>query len=654
MKILFGSLKRKLYISFALILLIPVVLVGALSYSSARDSIEKEILFSANESVKGLNAIIDKTISEKINDMGVFSERINSSMYGQGEASLKSSFTQYMKLHPHVLSIYVGTTNGEFIQEPKLPVTPNYDPQERNWYKGAVELQGEAFITEPYIDQGTEEMVVTVSKQLKDRSGVVAVDIKLTDLQKVSESISIGVDGYPSLFDENKKVISHPTLKGGEEVKESFIDKMYEKETGTYDYEYMGDKRILFFTTNKLTGWKITGTIFSEEIDKAAEPILFTTLIVLAIAIVVSAIAVHFVIKGITKPIHNLKESAVTISKGDLTEKVVITSNDEIGQLGQAFNDMQDSLRTLIHKVEINAEQVASSAEELTANADQTSMATEQVAIAIQEVSSSADTQTINADKNAEALNDLSKAILHIAESSSTVTDLSQHATKQAVEGGKAVQDTKDQMNSIHMSVTESNTKIQTLHERSQQITSILDVITGIAEQTNLLSLNAAIEAARAGEHGKGFAVVADEVRKLAEQSQQSAKQIFDLIHGIQADTEQSVLIMAKVTEDVLNGLQVSDEAIAKFNVIMTSMKEITPQMEEVSATSEQMSASVQEITASTEDLAFSAKGNAATSEEVAASTEEQLASMEEINASAQALSHMADELKNLISQFKY
>ncbi len=248
------------------------------------------------------------------------------------------------------------------------------------------------------------------------------------------------------------------------------------------------------------------------------------------------------------------------------------------------------------------------------------------MAISIQEVALSADTQTTNATRNAESLNELSKAILHVAEISSTVTDLSQYATKQADEGGQAVQDTKDQMNSIHLSVTDSNNKIQSLHERSQQISSILDVITSIADQTNLLALNAAIEAARAGEHGKGFAVVADEVRKLAEQSQQSASQIFELIHGIQEETAQSVHIMARVSEDVLNGLRVSDEAIAKFQVIMSRMNDITPKMEEVSSASEQMSASVQEVTAITEDLAFSAKGNAAASEDVAASTEEQLA----------------------------
>ncbi|MFJ5765020.1 methyl-accepting chemotaxis protein [Lysinibacillus sp. NPDC093210] len=653
MKKLFSSFKVKLYTLFAFVLLIPVIAVGSLSYLSAKDSIEEEILFSANESVEILNQLIDKTISEKISDANVFSSEIDALQYKQSHASILLKLQQYAKLHPDVLSIYIGMNDGDFTQEPRLN-DADYNPLDRDWYKEATALKGETLITNPYKDAGTGDMVVTVAKQIKDHSGVLAIDIKLTDLQKVAESIQIGRNGYSSIFGENNLVISHPSLEAGGELKESFLDEMYENSSGTYNYIFDNDDRILFYTTNELTNWKITGTIFAKEIDESASSILYHTILILVAAIIISSIVFYFVMKAVINPIKALKDSAVTISEGNLTESVTVTSNDEIGQLGQAFNDMQKSLRTLIQKIEQNAEEVASSAEELTANANQTSIATEKVAISIQDVATSADSQTISANKNAESLHELSTAILHIAEISSAVTDLSQHATLQADEGGQSVQNTKNQMQSIHLSVADSNAKIQTLHERSQQITTILDVITSIADQTNLLALNAAIEAARAGEHGKGFAVVADEVRKLAEQSQESAKQIFELIRGIQQETEQSVKIMAKVTEDVQSGLHISDEAITKFQVIMTSMNEITPKMEEVSSASEQMSAGVQEVAAVTEDLAFSAKGNSAASEDVAASTEEQLASMEEINASAQALAHMADELKQLISQFKY
>ncbi|MEK5231692.1 methyl-accepting chemotaxis protein [Lysinibacillus sp. FSL K6-0232] len=651
MKQFMGSFKGKLYMLFALILLVPVLSVGSLSYFSAKDAIEEEILYSANESVAILNKLIDQTISEKVHDIDIFSNDLH--ILEQSQEEVREGLQQYAKLHPDILSIYVGAHDGTFTQEPRIN-DADYNPLERDWFKEAAALKGETLITSPYKDAGTEDMVVTIAKQLADQSGVVAVDIKLAGLQEVADSIRIGRNGYPSIFGEDNMVIAHPTLPSGEAVNESFLQKMYDSASGIYDYTYNGDSRIMSFNTNELTGWKISGTIFASEIDEAASTILFHTMLVLVAAIILSTIVFYFVMRAIIRPIKALKDSAITISQGDLTASVTVTSTDEIGQLGQAFNDMQQSLRTLIQKIEQNAEEVASSAEQLTANANQTSTATEKVAIAIQDVATSADSQTVNANKSAESLHELSTAILHMAEISSAVTDLTQDATLQADEGGQAVQNTKNQMQSIHASVADSNAKIQTLHERSQQITAILDVITGIADQTNLLALNAAIEAARAGEHGKGFAVVADEVRKLAEQSQDSAKQIFELIQGIQQETEQSVNIMAKVTEDVQAGLHISDEAIAKFQVILTSMNEIMPQMEEASSASEQMSASVQEVAAVTENLALSAKGNAAASEDVAASTEEQLASMEEINASAQALASMADELKQLISQFKY
>uniref|UniRef100_UPI0025535C36 HAMP domain-containing protein n=1 Tax=Lysinibacillus sp. fls2-241-R2A-57 TaxID=3040292 RepID=UPI0025535C36 len=360
MKKLFGSFKGKLYTLFALILLVPVITVGSFAYLSAKESIKEEILFSANESVTMLNSVIDRTISEKVNDINVLSEQINSSMYEQKGAAILTEFQQYMKMNPNVLSIYLGTNEGELFLEPKSN-SAEYNLLERDWYKKSTALKGEILITNPYIDLGTGDMIVTIARQVKDQSGVLAVDIKLTDIQKLANSINIGKSGFSSIFDEDKMVISHPTLEAGSELTESFADKIYESKSGTFEYVFDGDDRILFFNTNELTNWKITGTIFAKEIDKSASSILNHTLIVLIIAIVISTIVFYFVMKGIIKPIRLLKDSAVTISKGDLTEKVTITSHDEIGQLGQAFNDMQDSLRTLIQKIEQNAEEVASS-----------------------------------------------------------------------------------------------------------------------------------------------------------------------------------------------------------------------------------------------------------------------------------------------------
>ena len=153
------------------------------------------------------------------------------------------------------------------------------------------------------------------------------------------------------LFLEKTRWSFHILHLKREELKESFLDKMYESPSGTYEYVFNGDDRLLFYTTNELTNWKITGTIFAKEIDESASSILYHTILVLIAAIIISSIIFYFVMKAVIKPIKALKDSAVTISKGDLTEVVTITSKDEIGQLGQAFNDMQESLRTLIQKL---------------------------------------------------------------------------------------------------------------------------------------------------------------------------------------------------------------------------------------------------------------------------------------------------------------
>nr|WP_077212952.1 methyl-accepting chemotaxis protein [Bacillus dakarensis] len=655
MKHFFRNIKTKLILAFSFILIIPSLLIGTEAYITAKDAVEHEILASIDENINLLNSIIDNSIKPKMHDVEFLSTKIHADLYdGEDSPEIRRILDQYAKLHPEAQSVYVGTETGLFVQEPKVDMADDYDPRKRDWYVEAMEQKGSVMISDPYISAGTDDMVITVSKITEDGTGVLAVNIFLTHIQQLTNTVKIGDEGYALLLDKERKFIAHPTEPIGSDAAEEFYQEMYTKEKGQFDYLLNGENKVMSFATNELTGWKIGGNMYSSEISQAAAPILKNTTIVIVIAFMAGALLVFFILKSVMKPIKELKEKALTISQGDLTQGVIIKSNDEIGQLGRAFNEMQVSLKDVVKQVDFNADQVAASAEELTASAEMTTSASEQVASSIQEVAGNADKQTSGVDQNAQSLDEISEGITLIAKNSMRVAELSQQTTEQAEVGGVAVKNTVNQMNSIQVSVSESNTMIHSLHESSRKVSSILDVITGIADQTNLLSLNAAIEAARAGEHGKGFAVVADEVRKLAEQSQQSAKEIYDIIQRIQKDTENSVSIMAKVSDDVQAGVQISNEAIEKFTQILMSTKEMTPQMEDISATAQQISSAVQEVAATANELAIIAKNNATTSEEVAASTEEQLASMEEISASANALSTMAEDLKGLISKFKY
>lgn len=649
------NFKTKLMVAFIAFLIIPSVIVGALSFTSASQQIRSQIEDSAQQTINRTNFIIDSTIEPKTHDADYFAKKLAGTLLKTQDQTviLEQFFKEYSELHPETDYIYYGTKDGKFATYPPQQLSDTYDPRTRPWYEEAIGNKNTAAISAPYLSAGTNQMTVTVSRATTDGSGVIGIDLKISTIKDTLNKIKVGHAGYGILLDSNRTYIVHPTIAPGTKITD-IESPMFKSDAGEYEYEFGGQTKYMNFETNKLTGWKIGGTLYLSEVDDAARPILIRTLLTTAGCLVFGILIVFFLIRSIIKPILKLKEQAVSVSEGDLTQDIQVTTHDEIGELGQAFRNMQQNLRSVIQNVGNSADHVARSSNELTISAEQTSAASEQVTMAVQEIASGAEKQTTGLENNSAALDEIAQGVTQIAERSVTVADLARQSTLQAEEGRKSVEQTGEQMHSIHESVEQSNQMIQALLVRSQEIGEITNVISDISNQTNLLALNAAIEAARAGDHGKGFAVVADEVRKLAEQSQLSAKQIATLIAEIQNQTQSTVETMGKVTTEVQDGLQISKATIVKLSQAMEGIRETTPQVEEVAAIAQQISASVQEIAATANELATIATGNAATSEEVAASSQEQMASMEEISSSAQLLSSMAVDLKAMISQFKY
>lgn len=654
MKGLRFSIRKKLIISFALILIIPLVISGLISYESSKQNIDKQLMRAADENVGTLNELINSTISPFFNDATYFSGKITAKDY-QGEKSprIRTKLDQYLNLHKNVQLVYVGTETGLMIKSPNSEVAPGYDPRQRSWYKDAMNNPGKTIITDPYISSSTKDVVVTVAKTLNDNSGVIGIDISLKSFNTIVDKINIGKKGYAMILDGKKNFIASPMNKGGSSVKQSFYNNLYKKASGEFKYEINGQSKKMLFATNKLTGWKIAGTMDTSETTDASMPILISTGIDILITFIIGGIIIFFVIRSITNPLHRLKNVAVEISAGNLTQKIEIHTRDEIQDLGNAFNEMAENLRQLIQQIDDSSVQLSASAEELTAGAEETKIATEQVATTIEQVAKGAEIQSSGIKSNARSMDEISKGIQRVAENTTQVTELTRNTTQVAEEGGVFVKRTVEQMKDIYNTVGETNKKMEILSSRSNQIGTIIELITGIADQTNLLALNAAIEAARAGEHGKGFAVVADEIRKLAEQSRHSAQEIADLVIEIQKETVVSVESMEEATNKVEEGLSVSNETIQKFEDILNGMEKIAPQMEDVAAISQQITASVQEITSIMNELATIAQENSASAEEMAATTEENVASMGDISHAANALSNMAEDLQTLLKKFK-
>ena len=387
-----------------------------------------------------------------------------------------------------------------------------------------------------------------------------------------------------------------------------------------------------------------------EKASGMRKTLLFTNLLVAIIAIFIS----RFLSGRISKPAQAVSTAAATIAAGDLSgPNVAVTTNDEIGELGQSFNTMKSNLRQVMQTIQSSAEQVTSSSEELTASAEQSAIASTQVADSITSVAQGAAGQ-LHAIENASAtVQTLSAGLEEAAASAHEVSDQSSRASRTAVDGAQTVAQAVKQMQNIQETVNFSASVVSKLGESSQEIGQIVDTISGIAAQTNLLALNAAIEAARAGEQGRGFAVVAEEVRHLAEQSQDAAKKITELISEIQGDTAKAVSAMQAGTREVETGVEVVNSTGTAFKSIETIVLHVADQMKEMSTVIEHMAQGSQEIVTAVAEIDRLSKHASSESENVAAITEEQSAAAEEIAASSQGLESMAQKMQEAVSKFR-
>ncbi|MGE5704973.1 MAG: methyl-accepting chemotaxis protein [Clostridia bacterium] len=376
-------------------------------------------------------------------------------------------------------------------------------------------------------------------------------------------------------------------------------------------------------------------------------------LVICGIVLVISIAIAYLLSRSVIRPLRKLIANAKMIAGGNLTQPVTINSRDEVGLLADSFEKMRLNLHMLIQEVQRSAAEVAANSEQLAAGAEMTSEASKQITIAVHEIVEGADVQLKGAEEGTRSMEEMSSGIRKISQSSQAVADLSQSTAELARQGDKAIGKVDMQMRAIQTTTSQAATIINQLGERSDEIGSIVEVITNISSQTNLLALNAAIEAARAGEQGRGFTIVADEVRKLAEQSTASAEQISRLIAVIQADTSEAVKAMQAGIRDVEAGIQVVANAGSAFHGISDSIDLVSAQIEEVSAATEEMLAGSEQVISSVSQMEHIARKARASTAQAVGYAEEQLASVEQVAQSASQLSNRAQDLQDMAGKFQ-
>jgi methyl-accepting chemotaxis protein len=408
-----------------------------------------------------------------------------------------------------------------------------------------------------------------------------------------------------------------------------------------------------YYITLPSTGWKIVTMAPVTELYSALQTLIYKSVVVTGIVILLSAGCIYLFSSQLAKGIRQFVDKIEFLSKGDFTQSVTVTTNDEIGRMGRYYNEVLEKLRSMMTTIYGSAESVAATAEELAASTEETSKSISEVASSIQMVAKNSYEQSNYVGKMNQSTKEMHDQMSSISLTIEVAKNSAIHASELAKEGNIYVYDVIHKIKEINDQVNESANTIHRLNEKSKQIEEIISIITSIAEQTNLLALNAAIEAARAGEQGRGFAVVADEVRKLAEASSKSSRDISLLIGEIQQGISQSVDVMNASTRSTQSGIEVVEQTGQAFNNITASIEDVTVGIEDVYGSAIGMLEETKQMKVMVESLSEITVSNDESTQNVSAATQQQTAIIEQVRGATEELANMSSELQLEINKFK-
>jgi len=378
---------------------------------------------------------------------------------------------------------------------------------------------------------------------------------------------------------------------------------------------------------------------FVEETEKRVNTILETqvsevqsglvSVIAGALVLLVSIAIIYFIMNRTLVVLPRLTKELERVASGDLTSSTDIVElhsrNDEVGALCKVYKDMREHLTELVRSVtESSAGLVTASSNMInftdTARRSMNHQQEEinQIATAVTEMSSSAREVASNGDETANS---------------------AREANEEAQSGMVEVNNTVDAISRLSAHIGQTSEVIRNLAQDSENIGGILEVIQGIADQTNLLALNAAIEAARAGEQGRGFAVVADEVRVLASRTQDSVREIQEMISRLQERAQSAVEVMQQSSSQTENSVVRSNAALQKLETITRSVRHITEMNTQIALASSQQSAVAEEVSKNINIIS--------------ASTSEMAQETEQMATSGKQLELLANSLNAQITRFR-
>jgi methyl-accepting chemotaxis protein len=407
--------------------------------------------------------------------------------------------------------------------------------------------------------------------------------------------------------------------------------------------DYNGNPVLSAYTPLSFEGlqWALLAEIDAAEAFAAVKALQWVAMVVTLVGVVAILAIALLITRSITLPVKRVVANLTDLAQGegDLTVRLQVNSQDEIGQLSIRFNEFMEKLHTMIKDIIGGVETLSSSSTELSAISQQLSANSEQTSGKSGTVATAAEEMSTNMSSVSAAMEETSTNTNMVAsaaeEMTATIDEIAKNAEKARMVSDQAVQQTD-----------EASEQMSNLGQAAEAIGKVTETITEISEQTNLLALNATIEAARAGEAGKGFAVVANEIKELARQTADATLDIRSQIGGIQGSTTNTVASIKKIA-DVIN--QVSDGVAT----IATAVEEQSASTKEIAENISQISSGISEVNENVAQSSQVVGTITADITEVNQASGEIASSSSQVRLGAEDLSKLAEQLNSMVGRFK-
>ncbi|WP_421259937.1 methyl-accepting chemotaxis protein [Aeromonas sp. 600774] len=579
------SLKQKILLSVVIALSLVISLLSWQSYSSQKSL----LLQGSQEQLQRLGT----QQAERVSDWLAARRDVIQALGNKAGADPLNALQQAQVSGRFQLT-YFGESSGKMNDSDPSINRDGYDPRSRGWYQEAMG-KGGLIVTKPYLDVAYNIMVVTLAQPVS--GGVVGGDLSIASLVEDVTKMQLPADGFAIMMHKDGTIIAYKdaakAMKPAIEIDNDLTNTLIEQSKSSRElvpayFDSEGRDKLLWAVDIPDTDWELVLVLDKAALEAPLSSLLMTQLGMALLVLVGSILAISWLVSMLLGPLSKVSQALARIAdgNGDLTQRIKIDANDEVGQLANSFNRFVGSQHQLI----ANIRQLAN---ELNADAER-SLVTNQAAV------DELQRQQQEVTMVATAVTEMASATMEIAGNAENTAAAAQQSAQSSEQGKMLVNKTRQSINGLAEEVGQATEVIGELSRHAQAITSILSTIQGIAEQTNLLALNAAIEAARAGEQGRGFAVVADEVRVLSRRTQDSTQQIQSTIETLQQTTARAVSLMQTSQSLADNSVQDADAAAAALEEITQAVSLISDMAGQIATAAEEQTQVTGEITQNT------------------------------------------------------